>query len=95
VATANLLDNGAVVGRVTTHGGSHPWMSMMLFDSSVHGTVNCIVVTTNGVSHHVGTFVAKEGYGAWISPLSVKPADIRSAEVVSPSGTVIATAALG
>jgi anti-sigma-K factor RskA len=95
VATANLVEHGAVVGRVTTHGGAHPWMSMMLFDSSVHGMVNCIVETSDGVSHHVGTFEAKSGYGAWIAPLSVKTQDIRSAEVVSPSGTVIATAALG
>jgi hypothetical protein len=39
--------------------------------------------------------VANKGYGAWAAPLSVKPQDVRSAEVVSPSGTVIATAALG
>ncbi|HWF16430.1 MAG TPA: zf-HC2 domain-containing protein [Acidimicrobiales bacterium] len=95
VATANLVEHGAVVGRVATHGGAHPWMSMMLFDESVHGTVNCVVETSDGVSHRVGTFEAKAGYGAWIAPLHVNPQDIRSAEVVSPSGTVIATAALG
>ncbi len=37
-----------------TYGGGHPWMSMMLVDSSVHGTVTCLVVTTDGVSHQVG-----------------------------------------
>ncbi len=95
VVTADLVEHGTVVGRVATHGGAHPWMSMMLFDSSVHGPVNCVVVTSDGVSHHVGTFVAKEGYGAWSVPLTVKTQDIRSAQVVSPSGTVIATAALG
>jgi hypothetical protein len=95
VTTANLVEDGSVVGRVATHAGAHPWMSMMLFDSSAHGTVNCIVETSDGVSHHVGTFVAKGGYGAWIAALRVNPQDIRSAEVVSPSGTVIATAALG
>jgi hypothetical protein len=30
-----------------------------------------------------------------VAPLHVDPKDIRSAEVVAPSGTVIATAALG
>ena len=68
---------------------------MMLFDSGVHGTVNCIVETSDGVSHHVGTFVAKDGYGAWIAALHVNPQSVRTAEVVSPSGTVIATATLG
>ena len=55
---------------------------MMLVDSRAQGTVNCVVVTSDGVSHQVGTFVAKEGYGAWVAPLTVDPKDIRSAEVV-------------
>jgi anti-sigma-K factor RskA len=96
VATANLIEDGSVVGRVATHGGAHPWMSMMLADSGVRGWVNCVVVTSDGVSHHVGSFEAtKDGYGAWIAPLHVNPRSVRTAEVVSPSGTVIATAALG
>ena len=95
VVTANLVEHGTVVGRVATHGGAHPWMWMMLVDSSAQGTVDCVVVTSDGVSHQVGTFVARKGYGAWVAPLAVNPKDIRSAEVVAPSGTVIATAALG
>jgi hypothetical protein len=96
VATADLVDHGTVVGRVATHGGAHPWVSMMLFDSSARGRVNCVVVTSDGARHQVGWFDASDdGYGAWIAPLSVKPQDVRSAEVVTPSGTVIATATLG
>ena len=68
---------------------------MMLADSTARGTVNCVVVTDDGRTHHVGTFVATGGYGAWIAPLTVNPADVHTAEVVSPSGTVIATATLG
>ena len=95
MTTAALVENGETVGHVVTVGGDTPWMSMMLADSTVHGTVNCVVVTDDGVTHHVGTFVAHEGYGAWSAPLHVDPADVRTAEVVSPSGTVIATATLG
>jgi hypothetical protein len=93
--SADLVENGATVGHIVVVGGAQPWMSMMLADSTAQGTVDCIVVTTDGVTHHVGSFVARKGYGAWIAPLYVKPADIRAAEVVSPSGTVIATASLG
>jgi hypothetical protein len=95
VVAANLVDHGTVVGRVAAHGGEHPWMWMMLIDSNAQGTVNCVVVTSDGVSHQAGTFDAKKGYGAWVAPLAVNPHDIRSAEVVAPSGTVIATATLG
>ena len=96
VVTANLVEHGTVVGRVATHDGAHPWVSMMLFDSGARGRVNCVVVTSDGTRHQVGWFDASDdGYGAWIAPLSVKPQDVRSAEVVAPSGTVIATATLG
>lgn len=67
---------------------------MTLADSSVHGTVQCVVVTDDGVVHHVGTFVAEAGYGAWIARLQVDPARVRSAELVSAEGAVIATASL-
>jgi hypothetical protein len=93
--SATLTSDGNSVGRVDTFGGDKPWMSMMLDDSAASGTVNCVVVTDDGVTHHVGTFVAREGYGAWAAQLKVDPADIRTAEVVSPSGTVLATATLG
>ena len=95
VISADLVENGVPVGHVVAFGGKEPWLSMMLADSTARGTVNCVVVTDDGVVHRVGTFVAQKGYGAWISPLHVNPADIRTAEVVSPSGTVIATATLG
>jgi anti-sigma factor RsiW len=95
VETAALLENGETVGHVVTVGGHSPWLSMTLADSAVHGTVNCVVVTDNGVTHRVGTFAAHEGYGAWSAPLPVDPADVRTAEVVSPSGTVLASATLG
>jgi anti-sigma-K factor RskA len=96
VVTAALVENGETVGKVVIFGGDKPWMSMMLADSTAHGTVTCVVVMKDGATHSVGTFAADEGYGAWIAPLrDVDPHDVREAEVVSPSGTVIATAALG
>jgi hypothetical protein len=95
VVTANLVEHGTVVGRVAAHGGAHAWMWMMLIDSKARGPVNCIIVTSDGVSRQVGTFVAEKGYGAWVAPLHVDLKNIRSAEIVAPSGTVIATAALG
>jgi hypothetical protein len=94
VVTGDLVENGETVGHVMAIGGDKPWISMMMADSSARGTVSCEVVTDDGVTHHVGTFVADKGYGAWIAPLHVDPADVRTAEVVSPSGTVIATATL-
>jgi Putative zinc-finger len=94
VVTAALVSNDTTVGHVVTVGGAKPWMSMMLDDAKVQGTVRCVVVTEDGKTHTVGTFVARDGYGAWTAPLHVNPATVRTAEVVSPSGTVVATATL-
>src|ERR1700729_388249 len=87
VVTAALVEHGATVGHVMTVNGAKPWISMMISDSSAHGTVDCVVVTDDGTTHHVGTFDADKGYGAWIAPLPVNPSDVRTAEVESPSGT--------
>ena len=95
VVTAALLSNGKTVGHVMTFGGDKPWLSMTLDDSNAHGTLRCVVVTDDGVTHAVGTFESRQGYGAWMAPLQVNPATVRTAEVLSPSGTVIATATLG
>ena len=95
VLVASLREHGVGVGHVVLRGGAQPWMSMMLADSGARGRVECVVVTNDGVTHWVGAFTAKNGYGAWLAPLHVNPQDIRTAEVVSPGGTVIATASLG
>jgi anti-sigma-K factor RskA len=94
VTSANLVANGVTVGHVD-FGGTKPWMSMTLADSPAQGKVECLVITDDGVAHWVGSFDARGGYGAWVAPLHVDPATVRSAEVVSPSGAVIATATLG
>jgi hypothetical protein len=92
--TAALVSDGKTVGHVMTFGGDKPWLSMMLEDSSARGRVRCVVVTEDGKAHTVGTFESHEGYGAWVARLHVNPDTVRTAEVESPSGTVIATATL-
>jgi hypothetical protein len=93
--SANLVEDGKTVGHVMTFAGAKPWMWMTLSDSAARGTVTCVIVTDDGVSHRVGSFATSQGYGTWATPLHVNPAQVRTAEVVSPSGTVIATASLG
>jgi hypothetical protein len=94
VAQADLVEHGQSVGHVFIYGGSKPWMFMNLDDSAARGTVICKVVMADGQIHTVGTFSAAHGYGSWGAPLHVAPSEVRSAEVVSSSGTVIATAPL-
>jgi anti-sigma-K factor RskA len=94
VASADLVEHGQTVGHVTIYGGARPWMFMNLADSTGRGTVMCKVVMADGQVVTVGTFMAHRGYGSWGAPLHVPPSGVRSAEVVSSSGAVIATAPL-
>jgi hypothetical protein len=94
IESDNLVQDGRTVGRVVYFDGAKPWMSMMLADAGVQGQVNCVVVGHDGVTHMVGTLVAHNGYGAWYAPLHVNPSDLRAAQVVTPTGTVIASASL-
>ena len=94
--SANLsAPDGRTVGHVMYSSGAKPWMSMMLSESGIHGTVNCVVVGKDGTVHKVGTMVATNGYGAWDSPLHQSPDTLRAVKVLSPSGAVVATAPLG
>jgi hypothetical protein len=95
VTAAALREDGHTVGRVSISSGANPWMYMSLGDASVQGKVTCQVVTDDGVTHTVGTFTVKQGYGAWGAPLPVPPGAVHQAQVVSTQGTVIATATLG
>jgi len=94
VESADLRQDGRSVGRVVYMDGAKPWMSMMVAGAAAQGTVNCVVVTHDGVRHLIGSFALHQGYGAWAAPLHVSPPDLRAAEVVSPGGAVIATARL-
>jgi anti-sigma factor RsiW len=94
VVSGNFVQDGQTVGHVVAAGGSRPWISMMLEDSTAQGVVNCVVVTRDGVTHEVGSFVAHQGYGAWVAPLHFQPKDVWKAEVVTPDGAVIAHATL-
>ena len=52
-------------------------MIVTLADSWSDGKVTCEVVTDDGVTHKVGSFTAKDGYGAWGAPLRVAPQDVQ------------------
>jgi hypothetical protein len=90
-------EGGRTVGHIVYSEGTKPWMAVMLANPGPHGrtgTYKCVVVDKHGVTHTVGTLVAKDGYGAWYAPLQINPNHLSRAEVVSSSGAVIATASL-
>ena len=92
LSSAELLSvNHQPVGDVFYYHGDSRWMYMSVYMSHVSGTVICQLVSTNGNVTTVGSFRLVGGYGSWGGPAE-GGGTIASARLVSPSGTVLATA---
>ena len=95
VATAQLLAGRSPVGEVmivTT--GERPWISMAVHLKVGPTLVKCEIQGAHGASRTLGTFEIVGGYGYWASPLPWRHG-VRSAELVTPSGRVLASASVG
>jgi hypothetical protein len=93
--SADLITAGdKIVGAVFVYYTSSEWLYMSV-DMSSAGTVTCQVVGMNGQVRTIGSFRLTGGNGFWGSPSPRNIGPLRSARLVSPDGTVLATASLG
>ena len=97
--TANLTSaaigsRGQVLGKVFVSAGSPGWMVMTIDRGAWSGEVTCEVTLVGGKVETVGRFKLSDGYGAWGVPLTSSAGEVRSARLVAPDGTVVATAHL-
>jgi hypothetical protein len=56
--------------------------------------VTCEVTLVGGKVVTIGVFKLSNGYGAWGAPLPAAAHDVSSARLVSPDGSVLASAQL-
>jgi hypothetical protein len=92
VETAPLLAAHHTIGQVVTVPGGEPWISMTVHVSATT-VVRCEVEGAKGGWWTIGTFHVYDGHGYWAAPLPHALA-VRRAELVTPSGRVLATASL-
>jgi hypothetical protein len=79
------------VGDIFYYHGDSPWMYMSVYMVHASGTVICQLVNTDGHVTTVGSFRLVGGYGSWGGPAE-GGGTIAGARLVSPGGTVLATA---
>lgn len=94
LASASLVANGTVLGKLYVSPGSPPWMFMTVDGGVWAGNVTCQITTTNGKIETVGRFRLSRGYGAWAVPLHLSVGKISAARLVDASGNVLAVANL-
>jgi hypothetical protein len=90
--SGRLMSDGSVVGQVSISTGSPSWMIMDVDEGSIKGVVWCQVTLANGRIETVGKFTLARGYGSWIAPIKDSGSHVRSAQIVSSNGTVLAKA---
>ena len=92
--SANLTAHGRVVGNVTISTGSPPWMFMTMSGGTLSGTVTCDVTLAGGKVETIGVFKVSAGYGTWAAPLPPTTSAVRSAQLLTANGTILASARL-
>lgn len=81
-------------GTIYLYNGSPGWLYMYVDLSSRTGTVICQVISRDWQITTVGSFHLDNGYGAWGSPEPDTTAPPAAVRLVTPGGTVIATATI-
>jgi hypothetical protein len=94
LTTANLTSHGHVVGQVMISAGSPAWMFMTIDAGAWPGEVTCDLTTAGGTVQRIGTFKLSGAYGAWGAALPSPAGTVRSARLIAPDGTVLASAKL-
>ncbi|WP_406011151.1 hypothetical protein OG440_37200 [Streptomyces sp. NBC_00637] len=90
---AALIADGHEVGRIFAHSDGQGWVYMSVdLGGSGRDSVRCLLVQADGSAVPAGSFPLKDGYGYWGAPAEVDPATVTGARLMSPDGTVVATA---
>lgn len=93
--TADLTAHGRVLGQVVVSEGPPAWMFVTVNGTAASGSVRCDVTLAGGQVETVGMFQISGEYGAWGAPLTAPAHDVRSAQLIDSSGSIVADAQLG
>jgi len=93
LSTAALLSaDHENVGEVFVYNGDPRWMYMSVDMDSGNRTVICQLISSDGRVTNVGSFQVSNGYGSWGSPTWVGDGNPVGARLITPGGTVLASA---
>jgi hypothetical protein len=94
VKLAELDAGGHPEGGVLVYAGDPTWLFMYVDDPAWRGELRCEVTVDQGPTVVLGEFSPSDRDGAWAIKVPVPAGRLRQARIVSPDGTVLATATL-
>lgn len=89
---SNLTSATHYRGELYLAQGQPGWLFMTVHGTGATGYVTCQLVTDSGEHIEVGKFWLSGGAASWASPLPVPAGTVRTAQLVSSDGTVLASA---
>jgi Putative zinc-finger len=93
LTSATLLSTShQTAGKIFLYQGSPRWLYMSVDMPSGNGTVICQMENQDGHVTTVGSFRLTDGHGYWGSPVPATYGQLTGARLVTPNGTLLATA---
>jgi hypothetical protein len=84
--------DGRVMGQIVASRGDPSWVFMSVGGTNYTGQIVCNLQVDNGSTVATGAFTLHDGKGVWSKPIHVDIGRLRGANLVTPSGAVVASA---
>jgi len=83
---------GQVTGQIVAYGGNPSWVFMNIDGSGYSGPISCTLLVQGGSAVPTGAFTLHAGRGKWSKTIHIDADRLRRANLVTPSGVIVASA---
>jgi hypothetical protein len=83
---------GRVVGQIVVYGENPSWVVLKVDGSGYSGTISCVLQVQDGSTVSTGAFTLHAGKGEWSKAFHIDTNRLRGANLVTPSGAIVASA---
>jgi len=87
-----LAADNHVIGQIVAYRGHPSWVYMNIGGSSYSGPITCMLHVQDGSTVAVGNFDLQRGTGEFSRTIRVDIGQLRGAKLVTPTGSVVASA---
>jgi hypothetical protein len=87
-----LTADNHVIGQIVAYRGHPSWVYMKIGGSSYSGAITCMLHVQDGSTVAVGDFDLHRGTGEFSRTIRVDIGQLRGAKLVTPTGSVVASA---
>jgi hypothetical protein len=87
-----LTAHNQVIGQIVAYRGHPSWVYMNIGGSDYSGSITCMLHVQDGSTVAVGAFDLHSGTGEFSRTIRVDVGHLRGAKLVTPSGSVVASA---